>query len=78
LTYVKEFTLCAVRVGRDELVTGAEIARRLGVSRERVRQLAEETGFPPALGRLGASKVWRWADVRAWAKETGRKIEKPR
>lgn len=52
----------------DELVTGGEIGRRLGVSRERVSQWAtrEQYGFPDVLGRIGASKVWRWGDVSAW------------
>ena len=40
----------------DELVRGAEIGRRLGVSRERVRQWATDPkfGFPEPAGRLGA------------------------
>lgn len=55
----------------DELVTGAEIARRLGVSRERVRQWASDSryGFPADLGRFGSAKVWRWADVARWNEE---------
>lgn len=53
----------------DELVSGAEIGRRLGVSRERVRQWTSNPryGFPPTLGRVGGAKVWRWAPVAAWA-----------
>lgn len=58
----------------EDLVTGAEVARRLGVSRERVRQLAEKPGFPPALGRFGNYIVWRWADVEKWAKSAGRTV----
>lgn len=54
----------------DELVTGAEIGRRLGVSRERVRQWASDARyrFPTALGRIGRAVVWRWSDVAAWAR----------
>lgn len=56
----------------DDLVTGAEIGRRMGVTRARVAQLAAEPGFPPALGRVGASKVWRWADIQGWLATSGR------
>lgn len=55
----------------DDLVTGGDIGRRLGVSRERVRQWAtgEQYGFPESVARLGAARVWRWADVEAWYEE---------
>ena len=55
----------------EDLVSGGEIGRRLGVSRERVRQWAADPkyGFPEALGRIGASKVWRWDDVLAWSRQ---------
>jgi hypothetical protein len=49
-----------------ELISGAEIARGLGVSRERGRQLAERPDFPKPLGRLGTTNVWAWKDVEAW------------
>lgn len=54
------------------LVSGAEIARRLGLSRERVRQLARREDFPDPIGRVGVAIVWRWPDVEAWAERTGR------
>lgn len=50
----------------QELVTGGEIARRLGVSRERVRQLTRRPDFPQPLGRLGAANVWTWEVVNEW------------
>src|SRR2546426_371242 len=50
----------------DDLVTGADVARRLGVSRERIRQLAERDIFPDPIGRLGNYVVWRWTDIDAW------------
>lgn len=55
------------RVALEELVTGAEAARRLGLSRERVRQLAEKPGFPEPLGKVGNAIVWRWRDVERWS-----------
>lgn len=52
-----------------ELVTGAEIARRLDRSRERVRQWAASPtlGFPPPVNRKGRYIVWDWQPVATWA-----------
>jgi hypothetical protein len=54
---------------RPELVSGAEIARRLNVSRERVRQWAAspKLGFPAPVARVGRSVVWEWPPVARWA-----------
>jgi hypothetical protein len=53
----------------EDLVSGAEVGRRLGVSRERVRQWASNPryGFPASLGSIGRAKVWRWTEVADWA-----------
>ena len=51
----------------DGLVTGAEAARRLGISRERLRQLATREDFPAPLGVLGRATVWRASDIAEWA-----------
>ena len=61
----------------SELVTGAEIARRLGVTRTRVHQWASDPrhGFPASLGRFGSAKLWRWSEVAAWAER--RKVGAP-
>jgi len=56
----------------ENLVTGADVARRLQISRERVRQLAERDDFPQPVGRLGSYIIWRWSDIEPWAKKTGR------
>ncbi len=54
-----------------ELVSGAEIGRRLGVSRERVRQWAHhpKLGFPEPVSRNGRLVTWEWAPVQSWAEE---------
>lgn len=52
----------------EDLVTGAEAARRLRLSRERLRQLAQRADFPRPLGRLGQALVWRWDDVAQWTR----------
>ena len=56
-------------VSGTELVTAADIGRRLGVTRERVRQWAanDRLGFPAPSGRVGRSPVWEWKPVAAWA-----------
>jgi prophage regulatory protein len=56
----------------QDLVTGGEIARRLGVSRERVRQLAQRPDFPAPLGRLGQANIWGWLAVDEWRRANGR------
>lgn len=61
---------------RHELVTGAEVARRIGVSRERVRQMVSRTGrFPPAAAVVGGYRIWRWGDVVDWAAIEGRSLQ---
>jgi len=54
-------------MGLNELVTGAEIGRRLGVTREAVRQWRVRPEFPEPLGRIGQAVVWDWATVEVWA-----------
>lgn len=55
----------------EDLVTGAEIGRRLSLSTQRVHQLAAQPGFPRPLGRVGNYVVWRWADVELWNDRRG-------
>jgi predicted DNA-binding transcriptional regulator AlpA len=57
---------------RTELVIAVDIAKRLGISPQRVYVLATAPGFPKPLGMLGRSTVWRWSTVERWALETGR------
>ena len=57
---------------RTELVIAVDIAKRLGVSAQRVYVLSAGPGFPRPLGKLGRSAVWRWSSVERWARETGR------
>jgi hypothetical protein len=63
-----------VRIEPDELVTMAEIARRLKRSRESIRQLASGLrgpgDFPPPVANLTQrSPIYRWADVQRWLRE---------
>ncbi len=43
----------------------AEIAKRLGVSKSRVRVLAMEPAFPKGW-QLTMGKAWMTADIEAW------------
>lgn len=63
---------CVVVEDLPDLVTGADVARRLEITRQRVHQMREQDGFPTPLGKVGSSIVWRWADVEKWAIKTGR------
>ena len=52
---------------RRELVSGGEVARRLKISRERVRQLSGNPArFPAPIATVGRDRVWRWVDVVDW------------
>src|SRR4051812_43254587 len=57
---------------RRELVGVAEVAARLGLTAERVRQLSKSGVMPEPLGELGRRVVWDWRDVESWAHSEGR------
>jgi hypothetical protein len=58
--------------GTNVLAGVAEVATRLEMSAERIRQLAKSGAMPPPIGKLGRQLVWQWRDVEAWAKAEGR------
>lgn len=62
----------APNVGRSELVSTGDIARRLGVSPTYIRRLNAAGAMPAPIGVLGNRPVWRWAPVRVWAERNGR------
>lgn len=47
----------------DELYTSPQIAKRLGVSRQRVDQLVDNGQLPQPLGRSGNTRLWRASDI---------------
>lgn len=58
-----------------ELAGAAEIRRMFGgVSRQRVQQIVNRKDFPEPFDVLDMGKVWRRADVEAWAQGHGRAI----
>jgi predicted DNA-binding transcriptional regulator AlpA len=56
------------------LVGAQEIGTMLGVSRQRVQQLAARDDFPQPEATLAMGKVWKRADVEAWARDHGRML----
>lgn len=53
----------------QKLVGAQEIAELLGVSRQRVHQLAGSGGFPEPVERLAQGSVWRLRDVELWRQQ---------
>jgi hypothetical protein len=50
----------------------SEIAKLLGVSRQRANQLAQREGFPEPIARLAAGPIWEAGAVEQWARDAGR------
>lgn len=49
-----------------DLMGTAEVAAYLGVTRQRVLQLAKTEGFPEPLVVLSMGKVWDGTKIREW------------
>ncbi len=47
----------------DELYTSPQIAKRLGVTRQRVDQLVDTGQLPQPLGKSGNTRLWRASDI---------------
>jgi predicted DNA-binding transcriptional regulator AlpA len=43
-----------------------ELVARLGVSRQRVEQIAQHADFPRPYARLSAGRIWRTCDIDLW------------
>ena len=52
----------------DDLVGVAEVAEILGVSKQRIYQLAQRDDFPDPVRRLRATPIWSDAEMRDFAK----------
>jgi hypothetical protein len=61
-----------------ELMSAAEIADELGVTRQRVHQLRNTTAFPAPLADLRGGAVWDAAAIRTFNQEWDRKPGRPR
>ena len=55
-----------------EPVGPSEIAERLGIALSTAQAWGQRQVLPPLRWRVSGVPVWNWADVAAWAVETGR------
>jgi hypothetical protein len=62
------------RIDVDELVGTTDIADRLGLSSAQVVRewRRRHADFPAPVAKVGATLVWAWPEIAAWAKATGR------
>lgn len=58
-----------------DVVGAGEIAQMLGVSRQRVNQLADSPGFPKPWRTLAQGRIWDLRAIERWAEKTGRKLK---
>ncbi len=57
------------------LVGVAEVARMLGLTRQRIHQLKRDPdGFPQPTVRLATGPVWERSAIEEWAERTGRTL----
>lgn len=76
--HAEELDALNVAAGNDspatpsELMGTAEIAIGLGVSRQRVVQLAQTASFPRPVARLAMGAVWNVDDISDFARASGR------
>ena len=54
------------------LLGATDVARLLGVSRQRVYQLAEQADFPRPVVTLARGRMWERGQVEAWARRRSR------
>lgn len=52
-----------------QLLTAGDIARLLGVSRQRVHVLRRRDDFPEPLGRVGNYPVWHTREIERWVRK---------
>ena len=52
-----------------QLLSTADVGRRLDVSRERARQLIASDDFPAPVQQVGRTRLWDPADIERWIGE---------
>lgn len=63
---------------REDLVSMPEVAKILGVSRQRVHQLAQKyEDFPEPEAELAVGRIWKRAVILEWAAKHPRKPGRP-
>jgi len=51
-----------------------EVCEILGISRQRLQQLAARPDFPEPVAELALGRVWETDAIHAWAQKTGRLV----
>lgn len=54
------------RVTEEPLWTTGDIAKRLGITTERARQLSHRTDFPEPVQTVRHFRLWRASEVQGW------------
>ena len=57
-------------VAPEELASVGEIATMLNVPKRTAQRWIERPDFPAPIAALAVGRIWRRADVEAWAKKT--------
>jgi len=64
---------------RDDIVGTPDVAARLGISRQRVAQLADQRGrMPHPIATIRGTRVWRWGDIADWIDAGARDLRRKR
>lgn len=66
LSNIRRFEVAPADFEPDALLGATDVARLLGISRQRVYQLTEQSHFPKRVAELARGAVWRRSDVEAW------------
>jgi hypothetical protein len=59
------------------IASQADLAKRWGVSPQRVHQLVQEAGFPPSAGRVNGERVWFAAEADEWRARRPSLVRRP-
>jgi hypothetical protein len=59
------------------IASQADLAKRWGVSPQRVHQLVHEAGFPRTAGRVNGERVWFAAEADGWRAERRNLVRRP-
>ena len=61
-----------VFVTQIDLVAAGDIAEMIGISLQRIDQLARAGKMPEPVAIVSSGRVWLRSEIEQWARETGR------
>ncbi|WP_436533233.1 helix-turn-helix transcriptional regulator [Actinoplanes sp. HUAS TT8] len=64
-----QFTATRPDVDGPCMMGAAEISRRLGLSRQRIQQLAERDDFPKPYQLLAMGRIWLEPEIETWIRD---------